>query len=383
MRVSIPDFSTARSFFVPQTCRKADVGESHRCSCQSSGCLKERSASSTRPCSRRKRSGSRPPTTASSPRPSAGSQVRGAPLIGIAAAYGLALAPPREPTRTLPRRLEQAAAELRSHAAHGREPRAGRSTAVSTSLDSADDADEIAERAHATKRERIHDEDIAGNQRMGELRRRAPRPTDARVLTHCNAGALATGGYGTALGVIRAAHASRASSRHVYATETRPLLQGARLTAWELPAGRHPFTLIADSAAGSLMRRGVHRRRRRRRRPHRRQRRRREQDRHLPARRARAGERRPVLRRGADQHHRPHRSPTGDEIPIEERSPDEVTSFRGAAHRTRGHRRRQSGVRRDAQRVRDRDHHRERRRARPYERVLRAVCATAEVAARG
>ena len=80
-------------------------------------------------------------------------------------------------------------------------------------------------------------------------------PQGARILTHCNAGALATGGYGTALGVIRAAHAQGKVSM-VYADETRPLLQGARLTAYELAADRIPVTLICDDMAGTLMAKG-------------------------------------------------------------------------------------------------------------------------------
>ena len=80
-------------------------------------------------------------------------------------------------------------------------------------------------------------------------------PDGARILTHCNAGALATFGYGTALGVIRAAHAA-GKRIHVYADETRPVLQGARLTVWELMREGIPCTLIADSMAGSLMQRG-------------------------------------------------------------------------------------------------------------------------------
>ncbi len=80
-------------------------------------------------------------------------------------------------------------------------------------------------------------------------------PQGARILTHCNAGALATGGYGTALGVVRAAHAQGKVSM-VYADETRPLLQGARLTAYELVADHIPVTLICDDMAGALMAQG-------------------------------------------------------------------------------------------------------------------------------
>ncbi len=101
---------------------------------------------------------------------------------------------------------------------------------------------------------KIHDEDIAANRRMGEL---GAALIEARgvVLTHCNTGSLATGGYGTALGVIRSAYAAGKVER-VYADETRPWLQGARLTAWELVQDRIPVTVLADGAAAHLMKQG-------------------------------------------------------------------------------------------------------------------------------
>ncbi len=101
---------------------------------------------------------------------------------------------------------------------------------------------------------RIGEEDIAINRRLGE-NGRALIPDSARILTHCNAGALATAGYGTALGVIRAAR-EEGKKLHVYVDETRPVLQGARLTAWELMREAIPCTLIADNMAGFLMQRG-------------------------------------------------------------------------------------------------------------------------------
>jgi len=102
----------------------------------------------------------------------------------------------------------------------------------------------------------IGEEDIAINRRLGQNGRELI-PDGARILTHCNAGALATAGYGTALGVIRAAR-EEGKKLHVYADETRPVLQGARLTAWELLREGIPCTLIADNMAGFLMqRRGV------------------------------------------------------------------------------------------------------------------------------
>ena len=98
----------------------------------------------------------------------------------------------------------------------------------------------------------IHREDVDGNKRIGKNGAELI-PTGTTILTHCNAGALATGGYGTALGVIRAAHAQGKVER-VLATETRPLLQGARLTAWELVADGIPASLIPDPSARSVSR---------------------------------------------------------------------------------------------------------------------------------
>jgi methylthioribose-1-phosphate isomerase len=98
----------------------------------------------------------------------------------------------------------------------------------------------------------IYDEDLAANRAMGKLGAELI-PEGARVMTHCNTGALATAGYGTALGVIRA---SKSKNISVIANETRPYLQGARLTAWELVQEGIPCTLITDSMAGHLMSRG-------------------------------------------------------------------------------------------------------------------------------
>jgi methylthioribose-1-phosphate isomerase len=100
----------------------------------------------------------------------------------------------------------------------------------------------------------IHDEDVAACQAMGQFGA-AVVPDGARILTHCNAGALATAGYGTALGVIRAA-AAQGKVAAVFADETRPFFQGARLTAWELVRDGIATTVIAESMAGPLMRQG-------------------------------------------------------------------------------------------------------------------------------
>jgi len=182
-------------------------------------------------------------------------EVRGAPLIGIAAAYGLALAARASDAVDgdgLRVDVRKAAEVLRST----------RPTAVNlawaldrmlAAMDGAGCSDEAITVALKTARA-IHEEDIAGNQRIGQHGAELI-PAGANVMTHCNAGALATGGYGTALGVVRAAWEAGNLSR-VTATETRPLLQGARLTAWELREGGIPFTLIPDSAAGLTMRRG-------------------------------------------------------------------------------------------------------------------------------
>jgi methylthioribose-1-phosphate isomerase len=176
--------------------------------------------------------------------------VRGAPAIGIAAAYGYVLAAGNA--------YEASAAGWREHMQPAlRQLHESRPTAVNLAWALA----RMNERAGALVGDPrpsllqaaidIHQQDIAANRRMGELGA-AFIGAGATVLTHCNAGALATGGYGTALGVIRAAHAA-GKLKAVYADETRPWLQGARLTAWELTRDGIATTLIADSAAAHLM----------------------------------------------------------------------------------------------------------------------------------
>jgi methylthioribose-1-phosphate isomerase len=113
--------------------------------------------------------------------------------------------------------------------------------------------DELKDRLEVEARA-IHDEDVESCRAMGRFGADVV-PDAARILTHCNAGALATAGYGTALGVIRAA-AAQGKVRQVFADETRPFLQGARLTAWELVRDQVPTTVITESMAGPLMRRG-------------------------------------------------------------------------------------------------------------------------------
>jgi methylthioribose-1-phosphate isomerase len=158
--------------------------------------------------------------------------VRGAPALGAAGAMGIALAAENgEPP-------EEAALALK-----GTRPTAvNLAWGVDRALAAADPAEEAF---------RIADEDVERNRRLGahgaEL-----LPEGSRVLTHCNAGSLACVGYGTALGVIRAAHET-GRRPSVWVDETRPVLQGARLTAWELGELGIPYTLVADVMAGSLM----------------------------------------------------------------------------------------------------------------------------------
>jgi methylthioribose-1-phosphate isomerase len=182
-------------------------------------------------------------------------RIRGAPAIGVAAACGLALVAQASEAKTRAQLLD----ELRSAA---NELRSTRPTAVNLPW-ALDRVLTVAERSadvasmHAavvTEAQRIQREDIEGNQRLGRLGAEL-LPDDVTVLTHCNAGALATAGYGTALGVVRAA-VEMGKRVRVVATETRPLLQGARLTAWELARDEIDCTLIVDGAAGALMRRG-------------------------------------------------------------------------------------------------------------------------------
>jgi methylthioribose-1-phosphate isomerase len=184
-----------------------------------------------------------------------GLQVRGAPLIGIAAAYGLALASLsiRE-TRTDRFRLQLQ--EAADRLASTRPTAVNLTWALKRMLGGADRAVTIDElrRVLVDEAKRIHEEDVAANLRIGAAGAEL-LPEESMVLTHCNAGSLATGGYGTALGVIRSAFAANRLER-VFATETRPLVQGARLTAWELAQEGIPFTIVVDAAAGSLLRRG-------------------------------------------------------------------------------------------------------------------------------
>ena len=178
--------------------------------------------------------------------------IRGAPAIGIAGAYAVALAA-RELRDThsedlLPR-LEAAAGEI----ARARPTGANLAWAVRRMMTVARQAESPDGLVAALVREAssIQEEDERANHEIGRLGAELLE-SGSSVLTHCNAGALATGGYGTALGVIQSAWSEGKLDR-VFVTETRPYLQGARLTAWELVRAKIDTTLIADSAAGRLI----------------------------------------------------------------------------------------------------------------------------------
>jgi methylthioribose-1-phosphate isomerase len=185
--------------------------------------------------------------------------VRGAPAIGIAAAYGVVLAAQEAEGKAGSKEayldyIKKAILELA----------ATRPTAVNLFwalnrmkevLENAAGCpvEEIRERLFK-QAEALFEEDIECNRKIGEFGNEVV-PQGANILTHCNAGALATAAYGTALGVVRAAHDAN-KQIHVFADETRPLLQGARLTAWELTQEGIPCTLITDSMAGYVMKLG-------------------------------------------------------------------------------------------------------------------------------
>jgi len=185
--------------------------------------------------------------------------IRGAPAIGVAAAMGIALGM-RKSTATGTQKFAAEFYKICELMA------ATRPTAVNlfwaiermkrcfaAAAEQGESVDQIKDRLD-NEAQAIHDEDVASCRAMGAFGA-AVVPEDARVLTHCNAGALATAGYGTALGVIRGA--VEAGKRvAVFADETRPFLQGARLTAWELVRDGIPTTVITDNMSGALMRQG-------------------------------------------------------------------------------------------------------------------------------
>jgi methylthioribose-1-phosphate isomerase len=185
--------------------------------------------------------------------------IRGAPAIGVAAGMGIALGMQRSKAQG----TRQFAVELNKLCDV---MAATRPTAVnlfwaiermkrvfSEAAQAGRSVDEI-KTTLVAEAQAIHDEDVASCRSMGRFGADLV-PENARILTHCNAGALATAGYGTALGVIRAA-AEQGKVVQVFADETRPFLQGARLTAWELVRDGVPTTVITESMAGPLMRSG-------------------------------------------------------------------------------------------------------------------------------
>ena len=295
--------------------------------------------------------------------------IRGAPAIGVAAAMGIALgalsckAPTRETfriafeeicckfaaTRPTARNLFWAIERMRRLCDAALNP-------IPDSPESSDcDPCRGIRELLVAEAVRIGEEDIVINRRLGQ-HGAALIPDGARILTHCNAGALATAGYGTALGVIRAAREA-GRKLHVYVDETRPLLQGARLTAWELMQDGIPGTLIADNMAGFLMQHG-------------------QVDLVIVGadRIAANGDTaNKIGTYGLAVLARAHGIPfyvaaplstidpalsDGGEIPIEERNPAEITHMRRHPDRPGGDRRLQSRLRRDAARVHHGHHHR-------------------------
>ena len=185
--------------------------------------------------------------------------IRGAPAIGVAAAYGIALGMKRSTAKG----TNQFAVEFQKicDLMAGTRPTAVNlfwaidrlKAAFAAGAQSGESPEELAARL-MREAQAIHDEDVANCRAMG-AHGAAIMPDGGRVLTHCNAGALATAGYGSALGVIRAA-VEQGKKIAVFADETRPFLQGARLTAWELVRDGINTTVITESMAGPLMRAG-------------------------------------------------------------------------------------------------------------------------------
>jgi methylthioribose-1-phosphate isomerase len=184
-----------------------------------------------------------------------GMKVRGAPAIGVAAAYGIALGAQNIKSETKAKFLSQFEKILQAFSA-------ARPTAVNLFraidrmkkvVETTGDVQKI-KQALIDEARRIHAEEEAATRHLSRLGAELIK-NGVTILTHCNAGALATAGYGTALGVIKAAR-EQGKKIQVIATETRPLLQGARLTAWELMQENIPVILITDSMAGYFLSRG-------------------------------------------------------------------------------------------------------------------------------
>jgi methylthioribose-1-phosphate isomerase len=172
-------------------------------------------------------------------------RIRGAPALGIAGAYGVVIA-------SLESKTEKEFVERVERIKNARPTAVNLSWGVEkvlSGIESYKDTEKMREIAKD-----IHRDDVQRNKKIGEFGEKVINDGDS-ILTHCNAGALATGGYGTALGVIRAAW-KKNKKITVFADETRPLCQGTRLTAWELREENIPCKVIPDSAAGFLMQKG-------------------------------------------------------------------------------------------------------------------------------
>jgi methylthioribose-1-phosphate isomerase len=181
--------------------------------------------------------------------------VRGAPAIGVAAAFGLALAVRGAAPPELAGRFAAAARLLAATRPTAVNLRWALGQGEQVFAAAAAEGTEEAEAALLAWARALHAADVAANRRMGEHGAALFAAGD-RVLTHCNTGSLATAGYGTALGVIQSSFA-QGKLGMVWVDETRPLLQGARLTAWELKRLGIPFRLVTDSSAGTLLAQGL------------------------------------------------------------------------------------------------------------------------------
>jgi methylthioribose-1-phosphate isomerase len=183
--------------------------------------------------------------------------VRGAPAIGVAAAMGIALGVQGSKAKDIAE-LKKELDQICETIGQTRPTAVNLFWAIRRMKEKFESLRTLPipqiQQALVEEAQRMHVEDIAANQAMGR-HGATLMPASGGVLTHCNAGALATAGYGTALGVIRAA-VEAGKKIHVYADETRPFLQGARLTAWELMKDGIPTTVISDNMAGVMMQQG-------------------------------------------------------------------------------------------------------------------------------
>ena len=183
--------------------------------------------------------------------------VRGAPAIGITAAYGVVTSAIEHQSQNFSSRCESILKDIK-HISESRPTAVNLFWALDKMkqcLESDETTEENLTQSLLIQAQKIHEEDIQANYKMGEYGASLLNQDAGAVLTHCNAGALATGGYGTALGVIRSAYGA-GKIKQVFADETRPWMQGARLTAWELVTENIPVTLLCEGAAASLMQQG-------------------------------------------------------------------------------------------------------------------------------